>query len=100
MNRLPHRPPRIQPPLRGRSAAVPPFGNPILTVVRQRPPISSGHTTIVKVVEKPACDDIHPDWIMLHKRFPGLFKVLDQPWKWLIGVIVLVSLSVILGNLL
>lgn len=102
MNRLPRRPPRIQPSLRGRLAAVPPLGQdqPLMTVVRQRSPISSSHTNIIKVVEKPACDDIHPDWIALYERFPGLFKVLNHPWKWLVVLAGLVSLSIMLGKLL
>lgn len=102
MNLSPRRPPRIQPPLRGRSGAVPPLGKDqtLMTVVRQHPPISSGHATIVKVVEKPACGDIHPDWIALQERFPELFKVLNQPWKWLVVLVGLVSLSIMLGKLL
>ena len=100
MNRSPRRPPRIQPPQRGRSAAVPPFGQAqtYMTVVRQRPPISSGHTTIVKLAEKPICDDLHPDWIVLYHRWPGLFKVLNRPWKWLVVLVCLVSLSIMIGR--
>ena len=102
MNRSPRRPLRIQPPFRGRLAAVPPLGNdqPLIAVVHQRPPISSGHTTIIKVVEKPACDDIHPDWIALFKKYPGLFKLFNRPWKWLVVLVVLLSLSIMLGKLL
>jgi hypothetical protein len=43
MNRTPRRPPRIQAPLRGRSAAVPPFDQVQLRplpIAPQRPPIS------------------------------------------------------------
>ncbi len=102
MNRSPRRPPRIQPPLRGRSAAVPHLGQAqtCITIVRQRPPISSGHTTIVKVVEKSACDDLHLDWIVLYDRWPALFKVLNRPWKWLVVLAVLLSLSTMIGRLL
>ena len=102
MNPIPRRPPRVQPSLRGRSAAVPPFGQKQApaTVVRQRPPISSGHTTIVKVVEKPACDKLHPDWIALYEKWPKLFTVFDRPWKLLIVLLVLIGLSIMLGRLI
>lgn len=100
MNRLPHRPSRVQPPQRGRSAAVPPFGQqPIrMHIVRQRPPISSSQTTVVKVVEKSPCDELHPDWITLYKTWPRLFKVLNRPWKWLVVLIILIILSIMLGR--
>lgn len=102
MNRVPRRPPMAPLPLQGRLAAAPTLrkNSTVMTVVRQRPPISSGHTTVVRVIEKPVCDDIHSDWIMLYKRSPGLFKVLERPWKWLIVVIILMILSGILGSLL
>ncbi len=101
-NRSPRRPPKAQPPLRGRSAAVPRFGqqqNPII-IVRQYPPISSGRTTVVKIVEQSACVDLHPDWIALHKRSPELFKLFDQPWKLLVAILLLMIVSMILGALL
>ena len=102
MNRLPRRPPRVQPSLRGRAAAVPPFGQERTPapVVRQRPPISSSHTTVVKVVEKPACDNLHPDWIALYKKWPKLFMVLDRPSKWLVVLLALIGLSIMLGRLI
>ncbi|MEM9906819.1 MAG: hypothetical protein AAF921_17510 [Cyanobacteria bacterium P01_D01_bin.44] len=97
MNRSPRRSLRIQPPLRGRAAATPGDQGP-RAVIHQRPPSRSGHTTIVKVVEKPACEDLHPDWIALYKIAPALFKVL--PWLWLGALAALISVSLLFGRLL
>jgi len=96
MNRLPRRPSRVQPPQRGRSAAVPPFGQQplLMPVVRQRPPISASYPT----VEKSLCDQLHPDWIALYKKWPRLFEVLNRPWKWLVVLIILIILSIMLGR--
>jgi hypothetical protein len=102
MNHLPRRPARVQPLQRGRSAAVPPLGQkptPI-AVVRQRPPISSAHSTIVKIVEKSACDNLHPDWIALYKKWPRIFKIFNRPWQWLVILVILISLSIMLGTII
>ena len=91
MSRLPRRPPRLQPPLRGRSAASP-FGQTpsSMPVVRQPPPRSS-HSRV--------CDDINRDCLALCNRCPRLFRVLNRPWKWLAVLLVLMGLSFLLGTL-
>lgn len=89
--RLPRRPPPVQPPLRGRSAAPPPGQTPsFMPVVRQRPPRAS-HST--------KCEDINRDCLALCSRCPRLFKVLNRPWKWLVVLLVLMGLSFLLGTL-
>ena len=101
MKRLPRRPPRVGPPQRGRSEAVPPFGQTsrcARPVVYQRPPTSGSFA--VKTPHKSICDGIHPSFIRLYKRWPGLFKVLDRPWKWLLAFVVLILLAIWIGSLL
>ncbi len=102
MNRSPRRSLRTQPPLRGRLAASPSLSNDqsTMAVVRQRPPISSGRTTIIKVMEKPIREEIHPEWVELFEKYPALFKLLNRPWKWLIVLVVLLVMSIMLGKLL
>lgn len=99
INRPTRRPPRIQPPLRGRSAAVPPLGPEryIKPVVRFRSPTPGGFAS--KITRRPECDEIHPSFIALYKQWPDLFEVLDRPWKWLAGLILIVILSVFIGTL-
>lgn len=103
MNRSPRRPPGIQPLQRGRLAAVSSLGisQPGMTVVRQRPPIASGQTKILRVVEDGACSD--PDffapWIAFYKNRPDLFKVINHPWKLFVVIAVLMSLSFLIGRL-
>ncbi len=95
MNRLPRRSARIQPPTRGRLAAVPPLGEGLtpMIIVRQRPAIS-GRITIV---EKPGCNDLHPDWLRFYKQWSGVFRVLDRPWKWTVVLIILIIMSISFG---
>ncbi|MGB7084806.1 MAG: hypothetical protein WBD47_04580 [Phormidesmis sp.] len=97
MNRLPRRMLHIPPPVRGRAAAQRPRQTPRAVVYPPRP---AGRTTIVKVVEKPICDDLHPDWITFYQRSPGTFKILSRPWHWLLLLAILMSLSVMLGKAL
>jgi hypothetical protein len=52
------------------------------------------------VVYKTDYGDIHPVLIKLYRLSPYVFKVLDQPWKWLIALAVLPILGGILGALL
>ena len=101
MNRLPRRPQRIQPPLRGRAAAVPPLGQIqqcYMPVLRQHPSISGPFTR--RESHRNGCVDIHPSWLKLYKQWSGLFKVLDRPWKWLVALASLVILSIMIGSLL
>lgn len=98
MTRAPRRALRIQPPVRGRAAAV--SQHPVQAVVRQPPPRPAGNTTIVKVVEKPCCEDLHPDWIALYRGAPGLFLVLSRPWQWAVFLALLLASSVMLGKVL
>ncbi|NJL87595.1 MAG: hypothetical protein HC886_19040 [Leptolyngbyaceae cyanobacterium SM1_1_3] len=69
MNRSPRRPPRIQLPLWGRLSAPPLGKNQIMAAVRQRSPVSSRHTGVIKVVEP--CDRIDPDWLASTEAFQG-----------------------------
>lgn len=107
MTRLVRRPSRIRRPQRGRAASST-SGNQAgltpLTVFRQGPPSASPvREKIVyreRVVYKTDYGDIHPVLIKLYRLSPYVFKVLDQPWKWLIALAVLPILGVILGALL
>lgn len=101
MNRSPRRPPRVQPPLRGRSAATSPTCYPqtrSMPVSPQRPAMS-GHATEHKVCY-PMGHDIHPSFLTFYKRWSGVFSVLDRPWKGLIVLAGLMLLSIMLGKIL
>lgn len=101
MNRLPRRPLRIQPPLRGRSASVCTSGSTQFCsrpVVRQRPPTAGPFAG--QMHRCTHCDRIHPSFLHFYRRWPGLFKVLDRPWKWLVVLIALMVLSIAIGSLL
>jgi hypothetical protein len=107
MTRLVRRSPRIQRPHRGRAASSSngsQAGLTPLTVFRQGPPSASPvREKIVyreRVVYKTDYGDIHPVLIKLYRLSPYLFKVLDQPWKWLVALAVLLVLGRILGTLL
>ena len=98
MNRLPRRPPRPQPPLRGRAAAaIPPLGQEpcVRPMVRQRPPTSGGLAS--RTSSATTCDGLHPSFLAFYRQWPILFKVLDRPWKWVAAVILLVLLSLLVG---
>ena len=95
MTLTPRRALRIQPPVRGRAAAV--SQHHVQAVVRQ-PPRPAGNTTIVKVVEKPSCEDLHPDWIALYRGAPGLFLVLSRPWQWAVFLVLLLASAVMFGK--
>ena len=99
MTRIPRRALRIQPPVRGRAAAVSQH-QATQPTVRQPLPRRAGNTTIIKVVEKPSCEDLHPDWIALYQGALGLFLVLRRPWQWGIFLALLLALAVVLGKVL
>lgn len=92
MSRLARRPSRPKPPIRGRAAAVPPLGQTVnsLPVVRQRPSVSS---------HRNRCEHIDKDCLMLCRRCPRLFKILNRPWKWLVVIFLLMALSFLIGTL-
>lgn len=101
MSRLPRRPPRLSSPRRGRSAAVPPFGQApsgYMPVVRQRPSMSGRF--IHKKAHKRAHPNLPPILLKLYKQWPGLFMALDQPWKWVVALGGLVILGIVIGSLL
>ena len=101
MNRLPRRPPRIRPPGRGRAAAASPLGGAesgCKAVVRQRP--STSGRLREKIVYKPVQPDLPPILLKLYQQWPGLFQVLDRPWKWVVALVLLVVLSILIGSLL
>lgn len=45
-------------------------------------------------------EDVQPVLLKLYNRWPSLFKVLDQPWKWLVALVLLIVLSIGIGSLL
>ena len=99
----------------GRSTATSSRGrthSPSGPIVRQRPPVQGPPTQ-----QKPYEDVRHdlPIWqepreskqeavrpilLKLYKLWPTLFEVLDQPWKWLVALVVLVVLLIGIGSLL
>ena len=130
MNRLPRHASRVRPPLRGRSATISPRGQTqsySLPTVRQRS-APSGHPRwqephqVVRhdrpirqeprqamqnhypVQQEPYREDrqdrVHPVLLKLYRLWPVLFEVLDQPWKWLVALGVLIILSIGIGSLL
>ncbi len=99
MNRAPRRPSRLQPPLRGRMAAASPLEQKeSKPLVRQRPPISGSLN--VRNYQNPICNKIPASWLDLYKKWPGLFKLFDHPWKLIVALILLVILSMLIGSLL
>lgn len=98
MNRPTRSPARIQPPHRRRSAAIPPLGSEryVKPVVHPRPQMFGGRAG--NRIQRSECHEIHPDFMALYKQWFGLFKVLDRPWKWLVGLILLVLLSIAVGK--
>jgi hypothetical protein len=107
MTRLTRRPPRVQPPLRGRAAASakPDQSRPNpMPVLRQHPPRSRpGRAPGLypePVVDRTDHGEIPPGLIRLYRLWPYLFKQLDRPWKWLLALVALIILSMIIGSLL
>ena len=129
MNHSPRRASRVRPPLRGRSATVLPRGQARSyspAAVRQQSPVPSGsswqnprqtlpsnrpgwqepHKEVPNKYpdwQEPhtsATDEIHPILPKLYKLWPVLFEVLDQPWKWLAALAVVILLSIGIGSLL
>ncbi|WP_299404903.1 hypothetical protein [Acaryochloris sp. IP29b_bin.148] len=98
INRPTRRPSRIRPPLRGRSAAVPPLGAEgyVKPVVRLRPPRPGGF--VGKPPRRSECDQIHPSFIAFYHQWSGLFRVLNRPWQWFVGLILIVILAVYIGT--
>ena len=93
MNRLPRRPPRVQPPVRGRAAAESSPRSASTSYVVSQPSCKP----IVKVVEKPVCKELDPGWIALYQRWSKVFKVLETPQKWLAILVLLIGLSFMFG---
>ncbi len=90
MNRLPRRTSRIQPPLRGRLATVlspeqkQKYSEP---VVRKRPLISKSKPKEREYIPAPK-PDIQPVYSPYKDKF----------WLWLLGLIILMILSILIGN--
>ena len=93
MNRSPRRAARVQPPIRGRLAATP------YRTARVQPPtprrLAATPTVSVPRPTAPVEDAMPngpspPTWA-------DLFR-LDQPWKWLLALGLLVSVSILLGT--
>lgn len=99
MTRLTRRPPRVQPPLRGRAAA---FADPEQLqstpqpVFRRHPPRGGAVRVVYRTPNRP----IHPVLFKLYQLWPYLFKVLDHPWKWLAALAAIILLSMLIGSLL
>lgn len=110
MNRLPSRPPRQQPPLRGRLAAISRSapeqtrsttvtGNRDRPRTRRRGPRSP--SSIPPPSPKTPTDlaQVYALLAKLYQQWPWLFRFLDRPWKWVaLGVILILLLSA-LGRL-
>ena len=101
MNRSTRRPPRVKPPLRGRSAAMsPPYYPQTRSMpVSPRRPAMSGHS-MENGVCYPMDHDIHPSFLTFYKHWSGVFMVLDRPWKWLMALAGLMLLSIMIGKIL
>jgi len=94
MNRLPRRPASVQPPLRGRAAAIPPSGSPSTPLASQRLrlPTAAGRPTVVSVEVEAPCQQFHPFWHHLFERSPGLLFVVSNPWR-ILGLLFLLLFS-------
>ncbi|MGP1375855.1 MAG: hypothetical protein ACTS3T_23715 [Almyronema sp.] len=101
MNRLPRRPPRIQPPLRGRLAAASSLGQTPLptTTVRSVPSTPRLPLPQHPPMAPPVCEP-QPDWLDFYKQRAKFFSRLDRLWKWLIVLAILLSGSFLIGKLL
>ena len=102
-NRIPRRPPRVQPPSRRRSAASPSLGrnSQVLPVVPKPSPASRSSKKLSEF-ERACLAFCHryPYFLTLYHHYPGVFRLLDQPWKWLVALLILMGLAFLLGALL
>ncbi|NEQ98527.1 MAG: hypothetical protein F6K30_17705 [Cyanothece sp. SIO2G6] len=107
MNRLPRRPPRRPLPLRGRLAAIPLSNS---GQARSTVAIASASTGPKRRKRKrstesacsPPADlaNLYQALAKLYLQWPGLFHLLDHPWKWGTLVIVIILIFSALGRLL
>ncbi|MCM1984651.1 hypothetical protein [Lyngbya confervoides] len=96
MNPTPRRPRPLPLPLRGRLAAESTRrAEPVLHIIRQRPPISSSYG--VRDRAKPHCEDLHPSFYAFYQRWKFLFKIFDRPEKWVGAIVLVVLLAFFLG---
>ncbi|MDA0268603.1 MAG: hypothetical protein O3A14_17000 [Cyanobacteria bacterium] len=96
--RLPRRPARVQPPLRGRLAAVPCGPSQPKPVIRQRP--STSGRLLIPMPQPPIHGKVDSGLQALSQQWPALFKVLNRPWKWLVAWGVMMVLAIAIGSVL
>jgi hypothetical protein len=96
--KIPRRPARVQPPLRGRAAAVPGQTPYIRSVIRQRP--ASSRKWMTQVPQQPGQETIDPGLLALYQQWPALFKVLNRPWKAVVAVVAVVLIAIAIGSFL
>jgi hypothetical protein len=98
--KIPRRPARVQPSLRGRAAAVPPFGQTpyIRPIIRQRP--ASSRKWMAQIPQQPGQEAIDPGLPALYQQWPALFKVLNRPWKGVVALVAVVLIAIAIGSLL
>ncbi|MBE9066696.1 hypothetical protein IQ260_08525 [Leptolyngbya cf. ectocarpi LEGE 11479] len=110
MSRLPRRPSRVKPPLRGRAATQHYRGEfaPVASVRRplniygsrllspphqeRKPPIPAPDSPIPR---PPSQSELYADLAEFYKRLGRLLRRIDQPWQWL-----LLASAIVLSSLL
>ena len=118
MSRLPRRPSRVKPPLRGRAVTKQYRGEfaPVASV--RRPlraygsrPLSPSH----QKMEPPICPEpvpnppvpippspksgLYADLFRFYKRLERLLRSMDQPWQWLLAAAIVLSGLLLLSQL-
>lgn len=115
MSRLPRRSSRVKPPLRGRAATKHYRGEfaPVASVRRplkaRGPTLSPPHQEIKPPIPVPMPDPRIPcpppktspyaDLAEFYKRWVKLLRSLDQPWQWLLVVVIVLSGLLLLSQL-
>lgn len=117
MSRLPRRPVRVQPPLRGRAAIrhyrsryapialvrpvlKPPSGSmPTHGIPGRERPGSPPHDTEI-LVPQPVQKSLFNDLFEFYKGWTSLVRRIDQPWQWLLALAIVLMSVLLLPRLL
>ena len=107
MNRLPRRPPRQTLPLRGRMAALSDCSTRYASL-RQTCSSTAGSYRSAPVRlrrgrKRPhrhkELGSVYDLLAKLYSQWPGLFHLLNRPWKWLMLLVIIILLLSVMGRL-
>ena len=111
MSRLPRRPLRVKPPLRGRAATKHYRGEfaPVASVRRPLRPYGSAPYPQTRIPLTPPCDkkkpsedknSLYAELVELYKSWGRFFQSLGKPWNWLLVLAIVLSSLLLLNRFL